>query len=764
MRGVNDSTLPGWHVQINSGGTATGTLQVSNGTNGALNGLLNLGAAGAVDRALGSKATGSGNLANISHAVQFHNASGSRLMLKRISYTGELWRTNSTTGGLAENLYVLAARSATPITDLQSGPSSATPSAGSSFGGFTTESNWISPVTLPEQTALDGNAAANRLRVAYVPSVHFSGHYLIEPGQYFMLIWTDTNISGTDGHHGLDDVAVEFVSEAGPGGRDATFSSTITGSPYQTSLQSGGRILLGGIFTAVNGTARNNFCRLHPDGSLDTSFTPSGISGAVWAFRHTTEGVLYVGGNLLAPRKGVARYSADGVWDSTFNPNTALNSVSGGAAMGFTSDGKIYLGGNLQGSHNIVRVDQSGTQDSTFTAWIMASVAGMVPATGGQIIVGGPFSSPGGYLTRCNADGTRDTSYAPNANERVVVVHPTPDGKLLAGGYFTSIGGSSRTRIARLNASGSADAAFNPAIGPDGLVSCIVQQVNGRILIGGRFDQIGSEPASGLARLLPSGALDTTFQSFTDSGDIDSITLQGDGRILVTGSFNTVSGQPATRIARLTNDPAISILEPVSPQVVRWQRGGSAPEAESVVFHLSTNGGTTWQLLGSGSRISGGWLLQGLTLPTTGRLRARAFIPQNASNSVVEEITDYENTPLELWRYAQFATFLPIGTAADDADPDKDGLENLVEFAFGRNPQQPDAALLPGWQLEDDDFVLRFTPPPGVGGITYHAEYSSTLAPGSWQPATQLGSVPQIIFAVPATGPRTYMRLRVTTP
>ena len=58
--------------------------------------------------------------------------------------------------------------------------------------------------------------------------------------------------------------------------------------------------------------------------------------------------------------------------------------------------------------------------------------------------------------------------------------------------------------------------------------------------------------------------------------------------------------------------------------------------------------------------------------------------------------------PMQLWRQTNFGTPYPTGNAADNADPDKDGLENLVEYAFALNPNVPDAGVLPAWQLSDD--------------------------------------------------------------
>ena len=158
---VDDSTIPGWIAGINANNTPDGSLQATNGIDAVpLSGLLNLGSAGAADRALGSKATSGGNFANIAFGVVFQNTSSQPVIVTNISYTGELWRTNTTPGGLPEQWFVFYKTSASLISDVEPGTSSDTAAAGS----FTLVPalNWSSPTNQPEGSALDGNAAANR--------------------------------------------------------------------------------------------------------------------------------------------------------------------------------------------------------------------------------------------------------------------------------------------------------------------------------------------------------------------------------------------------------------------------------------------------------------------------------------------------------------------------------------------------------------------------------------------------------------------------
>ncbi|MEI6674471.1 MAG: choice-of-anchor D domain-containing protein [Verrucomicrobiota bacterium] len=122
-------------------------------------------------------------------------------------------------------------------------------------------------------------------------------------------------------------------------------------------------------------------------------------------------------------------------------------------------------------------------------------------------------------------------------------------------------------------------------------------------------------------------------------------------------------------------------------------------------------------------------------------------------------------TAMQTWRNTKFGDPSKNGAGADLIDTDKDGLVNLVEYAFGLNPQLGDVALLPRPQKVGANLVISFTPPAGVSGISYSAESSTTLLPGSWTPVTDTGTSPQHTFSVPtASKTKLFMRLKVSNP
>ena len=120
--------------------------------------------------------------------------------------------------------------------------------------------------------------------------------------------------------------------------------------------------------------------------------------------------------------------------------------------------------------------------------------------------------------------------------------------------------------------------------------------------------------------------------------------MEADGRFLLGGDDYVEGTSQQTAIAaRLFNSPGVQTLTIPSVGRATWMRSGALPEILRATFELSTNGGMTWSMLGTGTRIAGGWELTGLTLPGSGLLRARGRTTGgkgNGSSSIVEQVID----------------------------------------------------------------------------------------------------------------------------
>ena len=72
---------------------------------------------------------------------------------------------------------------------------------------------------------------------------------------------------------------------------------------------------------------------------------------------------------------------------------------------------------------------------------------------------------------------------------------------------------------------------------------------------------------------------------------------------------------------------------------------------------------------------------------------------------------------------------------------------------------------LPQGQIAGVSFLFSFTEPLGVSGITYGAEWSTTMAANEWHAISDTGTAPQHKFSVPISdNPNLFVRLKVTSP
>ncbi len=120
------------------------------------------------------------------------------------------------------------------------------------------------------------------------------------------------------------------------------------GTMHALAIQSDRKVIIGGSFTLVNGSAHTNLARLNADGSLDDSFGPSfngadavyGQNAVVYSVVVQDDGKILVGGafeivNGLG-RTNLARLNPDGSLDDGFqdpgigpSPGSEVRAVCG---------------------------------------------------------------------------------------------------------------------------------------------------------------------------------------------------------------------------------------------------------------------------------------------------------------------------------------------------------------------------------------------------------------------------------------------------
>lgn len=370
------------------------------------------------------------------------------------------------------------------------------------------------------------------------------------------------------------------------GSLDASFNpgtgagGVLSTAVYYLALQPDGKVLIGGTFTAYNGTPRNRIARLNTNGSLDASFDPgAGANDFVGFLSVQPNGQLWIGGNFSSyngiVQTGVARIQSNGLPDPRFNVIPGANDAV--LSLAVQADERVVVAGeftayNGLSSNRLTRLLANGALDDSFSpgTGANATVRAVALQPDGKLLIGGAFTSyngmPRNRIARLLADGRIDNSFEPGAGAEGVSSSPTlfalalqPDGRVLIGGAFTSYNGTSRSRIARLLSDGSLDASFNPGSGVAGTsiptIRCMALQPDGRVLIGGAFTSYNGTPRAYIARLLPDGNLDASFNpgAGTD-GPVTSLVLQPDGKVLIGGDFANYDGTTRSRVARLLSD------------------------------------------------------------------------------------------------------------------------------------------------------------------------------------------------------------------
>ncbi len=147
------------------------------------------------------------------------------------------------------------------------------------------------------------------------------------------------------------------------GGTDSSsqgsFTSAITPSVVWVGRLPDGSLIAAGRFDHYEGLSCNpHVCRLTADGVLDVMFNSggAGVTGStpeVSAAALQVDGKILIGGSFTRCNsvdcRGVARLNADGSLDTSFNPTGygASFAVVGVAAITVQPDGRILIGGDF---------------------------------------------------------------------------------------------------------------------------------------------------------------------------------------------------------------------------------------------------------------------------------------------------------------------------------------------------------------------------------------------------------------------------------
>ncbi|MBN8888283.1 MAG: hypothetical protein J0I77_21400 [Rudaea sp.] len=373
------------------------------------------------------------------------------------------------------------------------------------------------------------------------------------------------------------------------------------GTVYAAVRLPDGSVVFGGSFLQVNGVARSNIARLKADGTLDLNWNP-GADRTVKALTIDTQNRLYVGGYFQtiagAQHNQVARFATDGTIDGKWTANLSCNNIY---ALASNSHGDLIVGGqacSVDGSL-VATAKLAGDTGALIHSWkpgVLDRVTALVVAGNDDLYLGGSFTQVGGlarnHLAKISSlgAGVVDPNWNPaptNTIGDVQIFSIVPDngGNVLIGGSFTSIGGQNRNNIARLFSSdaGNADAGWNPSA--NGTVNALSIDSSGRTYAAGAFSTIGGQAKPAVARLLVtgSGTADPTWPAVAgniDGGAVRSLVANNDGNVYVGGFFSTIAGAERHSFTAIGSNgivrPALDTVTPggIVKAIVKQSNGG----------------------------------------------------------------------------------------------------------------------------------------------------------------------------------------------
>jgi len=332
-------------------------------------------------------------------------------------------------------------------------------------------------------------------------------------------------------------------------------------------------------------------------GELDTTFGTNGITVTTFAgiafdpfgFAVQKNGDILIGGVATTTsglnKFGMARYTSNGVLDTTFGTNGLVTTKVGirsdaPSALLLQPNGQIVMGGfevaggNIPGMMSLVRYNATGTLDTTFGKGgiSLASVTFLGPETlallsnGDYLGVGqdangdtglvAEFSSKGVLLSKVtSAKVVAALSSSQSAVPNVMFQSPTifqPNGRYIVASTsctFHSECRGTRIGVTRFLETGKTDTTFTAKVesfNPRQTTSvalAVALQANGQIVVGGLI----TPTSGGLVRLDSNGELDTTFGTVDSFGICCSVTsnqtfsalmIQTDGKIVAIGGLD----------------------------------------------------------------------------------------------------------------------------------------------------------------------------------------------------------------------------------
>jgi uncharacterized delta-60 repeat protein len=321
----------------------------------------------------------------------------------------------------------------------------------------------------------------------------------------------------------------------------------VAGNPFhRLTVDSEGFTYVFGTFDQLNGKSNGRLLKLDASGNLVSGFNELFADGEITSVGVQSDKKILICGNFTkindALVGSVLRLHPDGTIDNTFSC-----SLTKATKLRIQSTGKIIV---LDSDGVLERLNANGSTDNTFQFQNFIYSNAQLAIGANDAIYFANYN----VVFRLTPDGADDATFATAEGADVGSVEALTvqsDGKVLVGGYFNKFNNVASKSIVRLNSNGQVDGSFVIGVGPDGSVYQIVERANHNLLIAGQFTTFNGQYVS-LVELKPDGSLFRTVATV----NINNITsmFDVDGKITIGGSFRTVNGIKVFGVSRFLSN------------------------------------------------------------------------------------------------------------------------------------------------------------------------------------------------------------------
>lgn len=386
--------------------------------------------------------------------------------------------------------------------------------------------------------------------------------------------WIDRTIEGDIFCNGVINFVggtkKDFVKTSVNGSLINTFDADLrTGGLVSTVVSGGNDFIVGGVFDKVNNIASGGIVKLKSDGTIDNSFqTGTGFKGDVATVARQADGKLIVGGNFTA-YNGTAtapliRLNSNGSKDAGFSVSAFSASATISKIL-VQSDGKIIVLGSFTTyggttRSNLIRLNSNGSLDASFNTENLLL---------GQYRSDCLLQPDGGVLVAYYSNNMQSSGYTSNVKRFL------PDGSLDAAfGYSdkiymiqklaihdNNIYAISTRQVVKMNLAGEVDNSYKSFIKYNSPYSSsqVKEGVffNNSLFVGGSFDRVSDDEffkspqiKTNAAMLALNGACVPGF-TVDANGAINQFIPISATSFVIAGSFSTINSKQRTGMAWL---------------------------------------------------------------------------------------------------------------------------------------------------------------------------------------------------------------------